>query len=178
MSFLVSFALFYFVFFDLFWFHVCVCVCVCARDCVCVCPFVFIFVWFFFYYLSGVWILLLLIFCFFVLIPFIAITNSLCGLGSLNRCSAWISGVGALSPGYYTTRELLTSGRINQCELTRRPPLVSNSWNHLIACNTQCRMPHWNDSQVMNRNPVINTQASHRHPKHTTSHGPAVCAVC
>ena len=110
-------------FFSLFWFHLCVWVCMCV--CVCVPLFLFLFPLFCFYHLYGIHFLFLgflaifffsffvcFLFCLFLLIPFVAIANSLWDLCSPTRSQVWDSGVEGLSPGHWTTKELLISGSI------------------------------------------------------------------
>ena len=91
--------------------------------------------------------------------------DSLWGLGSLTRSWARASGMGALSPGCWITRELLTPGSITQRELPRRPPPKSKTWHHSTAGSTQHRTAHPNNKQDRNTNPIIRRQNSHRHPQ-------------
>ena len=100
--------------------------------------------------------------------------DSLWGLGSLTRSWARASGMGALSPGCWITRELLTPGSITQRELPQRPPPKSKTWHHSTACSTaaldtspkqQARQEHTPNHQQ--------TGLPTDTPKHITSHGPA-----
>lgn len=76
------------------------------------------FVWDSFYVSRFFWLLFFFsffvcfLFCLFVLIPFVAITNSLWDLSSPTRSQICDSGREGLSPGHWTTKELLISESI------------------------------------------------------------------
>ena len=105
--------------------------CVCVFPCFCFCLFDFTF-----YHLSGVLLV------FFFLIPFIASMSNLWSLGPSTRSPAWGSGVGALTPGCWTTREFLAPGKINCWEVSWGPLSESKSWLHPTASSSQCWTPH------------------------------------
>ena len=132
--------LLYFVSFLCFGF---ICVCECACVCVCVPLFLFLFPLFCFYHLYGIHFLFLgflaifffsffvcFLFCLFLLIPFVAIANSLWDLSSPTRSQVWDSGVEGLSPGHWTTKELLISGSIPMKSSTEY-----KTWHHPTGCN-------------------------------------------
>ena len=81
------------------------------------------FVCFCFCYLSWVFFACLFYFPFsFFFLFSLVMLRTLQALGSLARGWTWASGVGAPSPGCWTTREFLSPGNINWCELSWRYP--------------------------------------------------------
>ena len=76
----------------------------------------------------------------------------------------WVLEVQALTPRPYTTREL-TLGSIKLWQLTQRKPLDYKTWYHTTTSGNLCKMPHSNNKQNKNPNPLINRQGYHlSHP--------------
>ena len=52
-------------------------------------------------------------------------------------------------------------GSIKQWELTQRKPLEYKTWHHPTTSSTLCRIPHLNNKQNKNTNPIISRQDYH-----------------
>ena len=127
-----------------FWFHLSACSLVFFFSsifnsflCEDVCFSVLVSVWFYFYHLSGGFI-----HHFLKKFPFFAKRSGLQGLCSPNRSQVCASGVGAQSPGCWTTKEFLAPENISQQEISGKAPSKSKIWLHPIGCSTHHWMPH------------------------------------
>ena len=140
----------------------------------CVCSFVFVSLSDFafticlgFFYVSFLSVCHL-----FVLISFIAITDSLWDLGSPTRDQAWPLEwecwvEDTRLPENSWTQGLLTS------ENSMKASTCIQDYHHPTASNTQCGVPHPNSKQDKNTNPISSRQDSHRRNKTCLSYKPA-----
>ena len=85
----------------------------------------------------------------FVLLSLNALTSHLLNLYSWPEIKPWASGVAALTTRPWTTRELTL------WECTQRKSLEYKTRHHPTTSSTLCRMPHPNNKQNKNTNPII-----------------------
>ena len=97
----------------------------------------------------------------FLKISFNAIVKHLCNLLSWPEIKPRAFGVGAVTPRPQTARKLLTLESIKQRELLQRKPLEYNTKYHPSTSSNLCRMPHPNNKQDKNTDPVISRQDHH-----------------
>ena len=91
----------------------------------------------------------------FVFLSLNALTNHLLNLCSWPEIKPWASGVAALTPRPWTTRELAL------WECTQRKPLEYKTRHHPTTSSTLCRMPQLKNKQNKNTKPIIRRQEYH-----------------